>query len=50
VSHQNLLRLLAVAGLIACGIGAEERVMLATFGDEYAAYAARTKRLLPGVW
>jgi protein-S-isoprenylcysteine O-methyltransferase Ste14 len=28
----------------------EERLMLETFGSEYAAYMARTKRLVPGVW
>src|SRR4029434_4267353 len=31
-------------------IGAEERMMLETFGDEYAAYMARTKLLVPGIW
>jgi protein-S-isoprenylcysteine O-methyltransferase Ste14 len=31
-------------------VGAEERMMLEQFGDEYAAYMARTKRLVPGVW
>jgi protein-S-isoprenylcysteine O-methyltransferase Ste14 len=24
--------------------------MIEEFGDEYAAYSARTKRLIPGVW
>lgn len=28
----------------------EERMMLEKFGDEYRAYMARTKRLVPGVW
>jgi len=28
----------------------EERMMLEQFGDEYRAYMARTKRLVPGVW
>ena len=36
--------------LFALRLRAEERMMLETFGDEYAAYSARTKRLLPGVW
>jgi protein-S-isoprenylcysteine O-methyltransferase Ste14 len=36
--------------LFALRIGAEERMMLETFGDEYAAYRARTKRLVPGIW
>jgi protein-S-isoprenylcysteine O-methyltransferase Ste14 len=25
-------------------------MMLETFGDEYAAYMARTKLLVPGIW
>jgi protein-S-isoprenylcysteine O-methyltransferase Ste14 len=36
--------------LFAFRIGAEERMMLEQFGDEYAAYRSRTKRLVPGVW
>lgn len=28
----------------------EERMMLEQFGDDYAAYMARTKRLVPGIW
>jgi protein-S-isoprenylcysteine O-methyltransferase Ste14 len=28
----------------------EERMMLEQFGDHYAAYMARTKRLVPGIW
>jgi protein-S-isoprenylcysteine O-methyltransferase Ste14 len=36
--------------LFALRIGAEERMMLETFGDEYAAYRARTKLLVPGIW
>jgi protein-S-isoprenylcysteine O-methyltransferase Ste14 len=28
----------------------EEAMMAEEFGDEYTAYAARTKRLVPGVW
>jgi protein-S-isoprenylcysteine O-methyltransferase Ste14 len=31
-------------------VHAEEQMMSEAFGDEYAAYAARTKRLVPGVW
>ena len=31
-------------------IGAEERMMLEAFGDEYAAYKARTKLLVPVIW
>ena len=36
--------------LFALRIGAEERMMLEAFGDEYAAYRARTKLLVPGIW
>jgi len=36
--------------LFALRIGAEERMMLETFGDEYAAYMTRTSRLVPGIW
>ncbi len=31
-------------------IRVEERVLLDALGDEYASYAAATKRLVPGVW
>src|SRR5262245_5732263 len=36
--------------LFALRVRAEERLVPETFGDEYAAYMARTKRLVPGVW
>ncbi len=36
--------------LFACRVRAEERMMLEQFGDEYAAYMARSKRLVPGIW
>jgi protein-S-isoprenylcysteine O-methyltransferase Ste14 len=36
--------------LFALRINAEERMMLQAFGDEYAAYMARTKLLVRGVW
>jgi protein-S-isoprenylcysteine O-methyltransferase Ste14 len=36
--------------LFAFRIGAEERMMFETFGDEYAAYLARTKLLVPRIW
>jgi len=42
--------LVAFGILYAFRVGAEERMMLAQFGDEYAAYMTRTKRLVPGVW
>lgn len=31
-------------------IRVEERLLLTTVGDAYRAYAARTRRLLPGIW
>jgi len=40
----------AIGILFAFRIRAEERMMLETFGDEYAAYMARTKLLVPGIW
>jgi len=42
--------LIAFAILCALRVRAEERMMVEEFGDEYAAYSARTKRLIPGVW
>ena len=42
--------LIAFAILLALRVRAEERMMFEGFGDEYAAYSARTKRLIPGIW
>ena len=42
--------LIAFAVLVALRLPAEEKMMVQQFGDEYAAYAARTKRLVPRVW
>jgi protein-S-isoprenylcysteine O-methyltransferase Ste14 len=42
--------LLAMVLLFMFRIGAEERMMLETFGDEYTIYMTKTKRLIPGVW
>jgi protein-S-isoprenylcysteine O-methyltransferase Ste14 len=42
--------LVAFGILCVLRIGAEERMMLEAFGDEYAAYMARTKRIAPGIW
>ena len=42
--------LTAFTVLFAFRIGAEERMMRATFGQQYADYEARTKRLIPSVW
>jgi protein-S-isoprenylcysteine O-methyltransferase Ste14 len=36
--------------LFALRVRDEERMMLEEFGDEYATYMAKTKRLVPGVW
>jgi len=41
---------IAFALLVALRVGAEEKMMVQQFGDEYAAYATRTKRLVPRVW
>ncbi len=42
--------LVVFAVLFALRVSAEERMMLEQFGDEYTAYMARTKRLVPGIW
>ena len=42
--------LVAFAVLFALRVRAEEKMMVEQFGDEYAAYMARTKRLVPRVW
>jgi protein-S-isoprenylcysteine O-methyltransferase Ste14 len=45
-----------LSGLVGFGVlyfarvGNEERMMLDAFGDEYRAYAARTKRIIPGIY
>lgn len=36
--------------LVALRMSREERMMAEEFGGEYVTYAARTKRLVPGVW
>ncbi len=46
----GLSNLVAFAVLIALRVGAEERMMAQQFGNEYAAYTARTKRLIPHIW
>ncbi len=42
--------LAAIALLVALRLGPEERMMRETFGAEYQSYAARTQRLIPGLW
>jgi protein-S-isoprenylcysteine O-methyltransferase Ste14 len=42
--------LVAFAILFSLRVHAEEQMMSEAFGDDYAAYAARTKRLVPGLW
>ena len=42
--------LVAFGILFALRIGAEERMMVETFGGEYEAYSRKTRRLVPGVW
>jgi|ERR1700685_1239704 len=46
----GLSNLIAIAVLFALRVGAEERMMAQQFGNEYAAYTERTKRLIPRVW
>jgi protein-S-isoprenylcysteine O-methyltransferase Ste14 len=36
--------------LFALRLGGEERMMLDEFGDAYASYMKRTKRIVPGIW
>lgn len=40
----------ALVLLLTLRIGREERMMLEEFGEDYASYMARTKRLFPGFW
>jgi protein-S-isoprenylcysteine O-methyltransferase Ste14 len=42
--------LVAITILFAFRVGDEEQMMREQFGDDYAAYMARTKRLVPGLW
>jgi protein-S-isoprenylcysteine O-methyltransferase Ste14 len=46
----GLSNVIAFGVLLALRVGAEERMMTQHFGAEYAAYSARTKRLVPGIW
>ena len=42
--------LIAFLLMLAFRLGPEERMMRDRFGDDYVAYARRTKRLVAGVW
>lgn len=42
--------LAAMGILVALRLGPEEAMMREAFGADYDAYAARTKRLVPGIW
>ena len=46
----GLSNLVAFVVLFALRVAAEERMMAQHFGNEYAAYTTRTKRLIPHVW
>ena len=46
----GLSNCVAFAILVSLRVHADEQMMSEAFGDEYAAFAARTKRLVPGVW
>jgi protein-S-isoprenylcysteine O-methyltransferase Ste14 len=46
----GLSGLVGFGTLFFCRVGHEERMMLETFGDEYRAYVARTRRIIPGVY
>jgi protein-S-isoprenylcysteine O-methyltransferase Ste14 len=46
----GLSNVVAFGVLLALRVGAEEKMMAQQFGAEYAAYSARTKRLVPGIW
>ena len=42
--------LIAFGFLFILRVGPEERLMRDEFGEDYDAYMARTRRLVPGVW
>jgi protein-S-isoprenylcysteine O-methyltransferase Ste14 len=42
--------LIAFGILFVFRVRKEEKMMLEEFGNEYAEYMARTKRLVPGIW
>ncbi len=54
IGYASAIGLAGVAALLVPAlvyrIVVEERLLYRHFGDEYAAYARRTQRLIPGVW
>lgn len=46
----GLSGVVGVVLLVVLRVGREERMMSDEFGDEYASYCERTKRLIPAVW
>jgi len=54
VAFCNWLSIIATTGIVAIGlayrISVEEEALLSALGDDYRAYAAKTKRLVPGVF
>ena len=50
----SLIACAAVLGLLLPGLvyrmGVEEKLLVDEYGDDYRAYAQKTRRLIPGVW
>jgi protein-S-isoprenylcysteine O-methyltransferase Ste14 len=46
----GLAGLVGISVLFFLRVGKEERMMVETFGEEYRAYMARTKRIIPRVY
>jgi protein-S-isoprenylcysteine O-methyltransferase Ste14 len=46
----GLAGLIGFGTLFFCRVGIEEKMMQATFGDDYRAYMHKTKRVVPGVY
>jgi protein-S-isoprenylcysteine O-methyltransferase Ste14 len=54
IGYSSVIGLAAIPILLLPGfayrVNLEEKLLTASFGDEYRAYARRTKRILPGIW
>jgi protein-S-isoprenylcysteine O-methyltransferase Ste14 len=54
LGYSSVIGLAAIPILLLPGfayrISLEEKLLAVSFGDEYRAYARKTKRLLPGIW